>query len=97
RRSSDLSAVGGQQQMVQRGGATLGMQCLELFEGHRLTQIEGPGLTATQGGDMGATTQCRADILDQGTDIGALAALHFQTQAIPFQSQQGQSAYGNRS
>src|SRR5690606_17672821 len=73
------------------------MQSLKLFEGHRLTQIKGAGLTAAQGGNVSATTQCRTYILYQSTDIGTLAALHFQTQAIPFQPQHGQSAYGNRS
>jgi hypothetical protein len=81
------AAVRWHQEAVDRFIAAFGMYRFKLFEGNRLRQGERPGLGTAQFCDVRTTTELLTDILHQGANIGALAAIHRKTRSIAFEGQ----------
>ncbi|MNF75764.1 hypothetical protein D3C84_578450 [compost metagenome] len=90
------AAVRWHQEAIDRFIAAFGMYRFQLFESNRLRQGEWPGLGTSQFSNVSATTELLTDILHQGTDIGAFAAIHRQPRSITFEGQQFQARNSNR-
>src|SRR3990167_3294226 len=81
------SAIGMQQELIDRFIATFAMHPLKLFERYGAAQIEGTRLGSAQLCNVGTAAEQLADIFDQGTDIGAFAAVDRQTRLLRLAAQ----------
>src|SRR3990167_3098518 len=92
----EQTAVRWHKEAINRFVAAFGVHCLKLFQRDRLGQGERSGLCTSQFGNVCATAKLLTNILHQGTDIGAFAAVHGQTGSVAFTSEQFQARNSNR-
>ncbi len=95
-RPIEQAAVRWHQEAINRFVAAFGMYRFQLFQGDGLGQRERPGLGTSQFCNVSATTEFFTNILHEGTNIGAFAAIHCQSRSITFEGQQFQARNSNR-